>query len=103
LNQDISLSACAKVVHLSPSYFAGLFKKVTGMAFSHYVTQIRIEEAKRLLLEDRPIQEIAETLGYAERRYFTDVFKKYTQMTPSEFKQAHLDNNFPLQKEGIRE
>ena len=103
LDQDISLSACAKAVHLSPSYFAGLFKKVTGMAFSHYVTQIRIEEAKLLLLEDRPIQEIAESLGYAERRYFSDVFKKYTQMTPSEFKQAHLDNNFPLQKEGVRE
>lgn len=96
LDQDLSLSACAKAVHLSPSYFAGLFKKVTGMAFSQFVTQERMEMAKRLLLEDRQIQEIAESLGYVERRYFTDVFKKYTQMTPSEFKQAHIRNNISL-------
>ncbi|MBT2763426.1 response regulator [Paenibacillus sp. ISL-20] len=96
LDQDLSLSACAKGVHLSPSYFAGLFKKVTGMAFSQFVTQERMEVAKRLLLEDRQIQEIAESLGYVERRYFTDVFKKYTQMTPSEFKQAHIRNNISL-------
>lgn len=96
LDQDLSLSVCAKVVHLSPSYFAGLFKKVTGMAFSQFVTQERMEVAKKLLLEDRQIQEIAESLGYEERRYFTDVFKKYTQMTPSEFKQAHIRNNISL-------
>lgn len=96
LDQDLSLSVCAKVVHLSPSYFAGLFKKVTGMAFSQFVTQERMEVAKRLLLEDRQIQEIAESLGYEERRYFTDVFKKYAQMTPSEFKQAHIRNNISL-------
>ena len=75
LDQDLSISTCAKEVHLSPSYFAGLFKKVTGMAFSQFVTQERMEMAKRLLLEDRQIQEIAESLGYVERRYFTDVFK----------------------------
>jgi two-component system, response regulator YesN len=96
LDQDLSISTCAKEVHLSPSYFAGLFKKVTGMAFSQFVTQERMEMAKRLLLEDRQIQEIAESLGYVERRYFTDVFKKYTQMTPSEFKQAHIRNNISL-------
>ncbi|MGE7823897.1 response regulator [Paenibacillus sp. NPDC093718] len=96
LDQDLSISTCAKAVHLSPSYFAGLFKKVTGMAFSQFVTQERMEVAKRLLLEDRQIQEIAELLGYVERRYFTDVFKKYTQMTPSEFKQAHIRNNISL-------
>ena len=75
LDQDLSISTCAKEVHLSPSYFAGLFKKVTGMAFSQFVTQERMEMAKRSLLEDRQIQEIAESLGYVERRYFTDVFK----------------------------
>lgn len=96
LDQDLSLSACAKAVHLSPSYFASLFKKVAGMAFSQFVTQERMELAKRLLLEDRQIQEIADSLGYVERRYFTDVFKKYTQMTPSEFKQAHIRNNISL-------
>lgn len=96
LDQDLSLSACAKAVHLSPSYFASLFKKVAGMAFSQFVTQERMELAKRLLLEDRQIQEIADSLGYVERRYFTDVFKKYTQMTPSEFKQAHIRNSISL-------
>lgn len=96
LDQDISVRVCAHIVHLSPSYFASLFKKVTGVTFNQFVTQERMTEAKRLLLEDRPIQEIAERLGYVERRYFSDVFKKHTRMTPSEFKQAYLSKNLSL-------
>ncbi|MNR65352.1 DNA-binding transcriptional regulator AraC [compost metagenome] len=45
-----------------------------------------------MLLADKQVQEIAESLGYEERRYFTEVFKKYTGMTPSKFRQSYLNN-----------
>lgn len=96
LHQEFYIGDAAKHVHLSTSYFANLFKKVTGMTFNQFVIQERMEQAKRLLLEDRQVQEIAEALGYVERRYFSDVFKKYTRMTPSEFKQTYIGKNLNL-------
>ncbi|KKO52394.1 response regulator [Paenibacillus sp. DMB20] len=96
LNRELHSADAARHVHLSTSYFAHLFKKVTGRTFNQFVIQERMEQAKRLLLEDRQVQDIAESLGYLERRYFSDVFKKYTGLTPSEFKQAHVGNSLNL-------
>ncbi|MFH5186832.1 helix-turn-helix domain-containing protein [Paenibacillus sp. TAB 01] len=87
LAADLTVAHCAAQVHLSGSYFANLFKKVTGMSFSQYVTAVRMEKAKEMLLQNHQIQEVASALGYEERRYFSDVFKKVTGMTPSEFRQ----------------
>jgi two-component system, response regulator YesN len=91
LGGDLSVNAAAKKVHLSASYFANVFKKVTGTTFNQFVTQERMEQAKRMLLNGHQVQEIAEALGYGERRYFSEVFKKYTEMTPSDFKQAYTE------------
>ncbi|WP_239630738.1 response regulator [Paenibacillus sp. H1-7] len=88
LSAELTVAHCASQVHLSGSYFANLFKKVTGMSFNQYVTATRMEKAKEMLLQNKQIQEIASALGYEERRYFSDVFKKVTGMTPSEFRQS---------------
>jgi len=90
LHQELTVGTVARQVHLSGSYFANLFKKTTGSTFNQFVTHEKMERAKKLLLEDLQVQEIAESLGYMERRYFSDVFKKHTEMTPSEFKQTYM-------------
>lgn len=86
LHLNLSVNDYAKQVHLSASYFANLFKKVTGVPIMQFVTQERMEKAKLLLLEGKSVNEVAEQLGYEERSYFSDVFKKHTGITPKEFR-----------------
>ncbi|MNR67202.1 DNA-binding transcriptional regulator AraC [compost metagenome] len=49
-----------------------------------------MERAKSMLIEDFQVQEIAQQLGYEHRRYFSEVFKKQTGLTPTEFKEMSL-------------
>ena len=93
LGDDLSIDKCAKVVNLSGGYFANLFKKEIGTTFNQYVTQERLERAKKLLIQNVPVQDIASELGYEHRRYFSDVFKKHTGMTPSEFKDYYQNGS----------
>ncbi|MNC63594.1 DNA-binding transcriptional regulator AraC [compost metagenome] len=52
-----------------------------------------MERAKEMLAEGRAVQDIALALGYEGRQYFSELFKKHTGMTPSEFKQAYTDKD----------
>ncbi|MDB5055610.1 MAG: AraC family transcriptional regulator [Bacilli bacterium] len=90
LHLDVNLEHCAKQVNLSAGYFSNLFKKVSGISFQQFVMQQKMEKVKAMLIEDFQVQEIAEKLGYEHRRYLTDVFKKYSGMTPSEYKESFL-------------
>lgn len=90
LSENLTVSDYARLVYLSGSYFANLFKKVTGMTVGQFVTAERMERAKTLLLEGMQVQEIAQSLGYEDRPYFSELFKKHTAMTPSEFKQHYM-------------
>jgi two-component system response regulator YesN len=86
LHREVTVAECAAHVHLSASYFSSLFKKVTGMTLTQYVTGERIQKAKAMLVSGVPVQDVASAVGYEERRYFSDMFKKMTGMTPSEFR-----------------
>lgn len=86
LHREVTVAECAAHVHLSASYFSSLFKKVTGMTLTQYVTGERIQKAKAMLVSGVPVQDVASAVGYEERRYFSDMFKKITGMTPSEFR-----------------
>ncbi|WP_172455619.1 helix-turn-helix domain-containing protein [Paenibacillus sp. BIHB 4019] len=86
LHAELTVNQCASHVYLSGSYFASLFKKVTGKRFSQYVTELKINKAKQMLVGGNTIQDIASALGYEERRNFSDMFKKMTGMTPSEYR-----------------
>ncbi|MGG4345163.1 response regulator [Paenibacillus lautus] len=92
LSEDITVGECAAHVHLSASYFSSLFKQVTGMTVTQYITSERIQKARLLLVEGAQVQEVAAAVGYEERRYFSEMFKKITGQTPSEFRAGyHMD------------
>ncbi|WP_284645165.1 response regulator [Paenibacillus silviterrae] len=87
-SQEVSLQQAAHYVHLNRNYLSELFKKETGISFNDYLTQIRIEKAKELLLKgETKIGLLAEQIGYPDGSYMSKVFKKVTGMTPMEFKQ----------------
>ncbi|QTH43749.1 response regulator [Cohnella sp. LGH] len=89
LNREVTVSECAAQVHLSGSYYSSLFKKVTGMTLTQYITAERIRKAKAMLIDGATVLEVASAVGYEERRYFSDMFKRITGMTPSEFRDGY--------------
>lgn len=87
-NKDISLKSVAERFYISPVYLGQLFKKRFGVYFKDYLHNLRIEEAKRLLRKtDLKVYEIAFEVGYSDPNYFINKFKKYTQLTPLEYKE----------------
>ncbi|AZN42737.1 response regulator transcription factor [Paenibacillus albus] len=89
LYRDLSVEDAATHVGLSTSHFSLLFKQTFGETFIEYITRQRMETAKSLLLETpKSVAQIAKEVGYAERRYFTKVFMKYTGQIPTEYRMA---------------
>lgn len=86
-SEDITLASVAEVLHVNTSYLSMLFKQVTGTTFKEHLNRVRVEEAERLLANtDYPIIEIAIACGYSDQSYFTKVFKKYTGLTPRQYR-----------------
>ena len=87
---DLSLEMAAQQVNISPYYFSKLFKEETGINFSDYLTNLRIQKARELLRQDpdRNIKEISIEAGYSNPNYFSRIFKKCTGMTPTELRDA---------------
>ena len=84
---NITLDYVAGQVHLNPAYFSTLFKKETGHSFKEYLNMTRIEESKRMLLNSNySIVDIAVSVGFEDQSYFSKVFKKYTGITPKQFR-----------------
>lgn len=87
-NMDVSLSVVAEKFGLSNYQLSKLFKKATGENFIDYLSRIRIEKSKTLMLEsERSIYEIAESVGYTNVQTFIRVFKKLEGTTPGQFKE----------------
>lgn len=91
LTEEISLSVLAEEFHLSAQYISQLFKNEIGVNFPTYLTHIRIENAKKLLLATSlSIAEVSEQSGYGDYRVFTKVFKKSEGVTPSQYRRDFL-------------
>ncbi len=83
---EISLHAVANFIDLSPNYFTTLFKEYTGETFMDYVIRVRIDKAKELLTTGQfKVYEVANTVGYSDARYFSEIFKKWVGMAPAEY------------------
>ena len=87
LQEEISLNLLADTFYLSAAYISQLFKSEIGVNFLSYLTNIRMERAKKLLVStDLPIAEVAEKSGYADYRVFAKAFKKAEGATPSQYR-----------------
>ncbi|MBN2897176.1 MAG: response regulator [Clostridia bacterium] len=87
-NQNITLDDVAKEINMSYHYFSKLFKTSTGKKFSDFIMDLRIEEAKRLLLNpEKSIKDICYEIGYNDPNYFSKIFRKVTGKAPTEFRQ----------------
>ena len=92
LAEEISLSVLAEQFHLNGQYISQLFKSEIGVNFLAYLTNIRMEKAKKLLLSTSlSVAEVAEQSGYGDYRVFTKVFKKNEGSTPSQYRRDFLD------------
>lgn len=92
LAEDLSLSVLAEEFHLNPQYISQLFKSEIGVNFLNYLTNIRMEKAKKLLLSTSlSVAEVADKSGYGDYRVFTKVFKKSEGITPSQYRRDFLE------------
>jgi AraC-like DNA-binding protein/mannose-6-phosphate isomerase-like protein (cupin superfamily) len=88
--EQITLEDVAGLVHVSPSRVRHVFKDVTGVSFKEYVTQVRVTEAKRLLLStDLSVAEIARAVSYTNLHQFYKVFYRSCAMSPGEYRRYY--------------
>lgn len=87
MNHDISVEKLCDSIHVSPTYFSTIFKKETNMNFVNFLTEVRLEEAVKLLntTADKTYM-IANKIGYEEANYFSYVFKKKFGVSPSKYR-----------------
>ncbi|HEY9575601.1 MAG TPA: response regulator [Lachnospiraceae bacterium] len=82
----ISFGEIAQKYKMTPQYLGAVFAKETGMTFSAYLRQIRMEKAKELIgSTNMKIYEIAIAVGYPEQKYFSKVFKEYTGVSAKQY------------------
>jgi two-component system, response regulator YesN len=78
----------ANHVSLSEAYLCSLFKKQNGGTIKEYISSLRLEKAKELLLDkELKLYEVADQTGFTDANYFTTFFKKYAGCTPSEYRE----------------
>lgn len=86
---DISLDSVSAILNINASYFSVQFKKVFGVNFVEYLTELRMNAAKELLMDPlRSTAEVAGMVGYESANYFTRAFKKRVGMTPTDYRRA---------------
>ncbi len=83
---DTSIDALAETFYVSRAKLVRVFKQVIGMTIWEYVQVIRMSRARKMLVEGRPLAEIAEACGFFDASYFVKVFRKSMDMTPGEYR-----------------
>lgn len=87
MEAELSQNRVADYAGISTGYLSGLFKKETGVNFIEYLTNVRMEHAMELMrTSDKKNYEIAEETGFSSPHYFSISFKKYSKMSPSEYR-----------------
>ncbi len=104
LHSKISETDIAEYVSLSPSYISRLFKKEVGVTISTYIAVKRVETAQNMLkYSDYSPIDIGNYLAFTSHSHFISVFRKYTGMTPNEFrKKYYRDNWADIRRDGAK-
>lgn len=88
MEETLSIKIISENVFLSTSYLCTLFKNETGQTLNQYLTDFRIEKAKKLLRDPRyRITDISSQVGYSDGNYFGKIFKKSVGVSPSEYRE----------------
>ena len=88
--EDMSIKELADVACVSQNYFSALFKKITGKNFSEYLTDWRMEEAKKLLrTTTKNMSQISLAVGYKDAKYFSKLFTKTVGLKPNEYRKLY--------------
>lgn len=84
-HENITLGLLANEIHISQNYLGQIFRNITGETFIQYLTRVRMEKARQMILEGRYyIYEIAQKVGYNNIPYFSSQFKKFIGVNPSD-------------------
>lgn len=87
---EIDVNIVAEMCHLTTSAFCRYFKKATHFTFTDFLNQYRINQSKKLLMQNLNITETSYECGFSNLSYFNKVFKKNTGENPSDFRKRHL-------------
>ena len=90
LHRNISLDDIANEINMNAKYVSVQFKKITGESLLEYINRKKIEESQFLLINTKlSILEISTILNYTDQSHFTKIFKKYTKMTPKQYRNMY--------------
>ena len=88
---NLSLKDLGDKYHINSSYLGQIFRKKYGMSFKNYLTNYRIKEASRQIINtDKKINQIAEDVGYKDSDYFIRKFIEIMGCTPSKYRKTNL-------------
>ena len=92
MNETINICDVADELHFNPHYLMRAFKNKTGLSIMKYITKIRLDTSKKLLIETQlPIKEIASLSGYSDYSYFTRVFRKEIGKSPTKYRNTVIN------------
>ncbi|PYI52112.1 response regulator [Paenibacillus flagellatus] len=87
--EELSLRDMAELACMEPTYLSDLFKKKTGSTLTHYVQKLRVEAAAFYLREtELTVSAVGEKVGFANDSYFIKIFKRWTGLTPSDYRRG---------------
>lgn len=89
-NKTLTLNQLASLVNLTPKYLSALFHKETGQTLTVFIHKVLIEKAQNLLAySDYSLGEISTYLNFSSQSYFISIFKRYTGITPGQYRKMH--------------
>ena len=90
-SENLTINELAAQVYLTPTYLCLLFRQVTGTTINRYLTNVRMEKAKELLMDlSNKLYDVSYAVGYMNPSYFSRQFKKYVGCLPSEYRNRRM-------------
>ncbi|HPF86646.1 MAG TPA: response regulator [Candidatus Limiplasma sp.] len=85
--ENLTLEVLSGKFSMNPSYFSSFFHQKTGVRYKDYLTHLRMNEAKKLLMRsDLLVYEVAQKVGYSDIRHFSSTFTKLTGVKPKDYR-----------------